>query len=54
VHSDVADVISKTSNLEILTYENPTGNHEQLTSSIKDLAQKVEAARVELVRTLNW
>jgi hypothetical protein len=49
----ILEVISKSLNLEFLTYSSAT-RHKDLTTSIRVLTQKVEQARTEMAATQTW
>lgn len=53
IHSKVQAVIEDTMSLKCLLYD-PKNNHEELTRSLEDLVQKVEARREDIAATKTW
>lgn len=41
-------------NIEVISYDNVSGNHSELLEELQELSQKVDSKRIELAETSTW
>lgn len=51
---EISDVLFNNRNLELITYDNPEGDHANLLVALQELNQKVEAARKKITDNQTW
>lgn len=54
ISGNMQKVLLANRNIEVISYDNVSGNHSELLEELQELSQKVDSKRIELAETSTW